>query len=59
MTPQDAWNLIVNALEHAQGRGAFAIQDSVNIANAINVLLPLLPVEQTVSAEAEKATESK
>ena len=55
MTPQEAWNFIINALEHAQGRGAFAIQDSVNIANSINVLLPLLPVEQAK----EEAVETK
>ena len=63
MNKIEALNLIINALEHAQSRGAYGLQDAVNIATAINVIKneidPEKKDEATQEATAQEETGKK
>lgn len=51
ISPSEALNLLVQAVEAAQSRGVYSIQDAVNIAYAINVLREHHPIEEDTTQE--------
>lgn len=54
ITPSEALDILVQAVEAAQSRGVYSIQDAVNIAFAINALRQVHPVEILQTAEESK-----
>jgi hypothetical protein len=51
--------MLINAVEFAQSKGVYSIQDAVLIATAINVLRQLHPQEQQAPTEEKTEAESK
>jgi hypothetical protein len=58
-TPSQALDMLINAVEFAQSKGVYSIQDAVLIATAINVLRQLHPQEQQAPTEEKTEAESK
>jgi hypothetical protein len=51
ISPSEALDLLVQAVEAAQSRGVYSIQDAVNIAFAINTLRELHPTQTQETVE--------
>lgn len=41
-TPEEALNILTNAVEHAQSRGSWGLGDAINIARSLDTLRTLI-----------------
>jgi hypothetical protein len=58
-TPSQALDMLINAVEFAQSKGVYSIQDAVLIAASINVLRELHPQEEQPATEENAEAASK
>jgi len=53
--PEEALNIVINAIEHAQSRGSWGLGDAVNIARSLDTLRFFI---ESVNGKKEQAQET-